>query len=57
MLWKFLSDERAATAIEYGVIGMLIGIAVVIAAGSVGPVLEEMWTGTATKMQEAGAAR
>lgn len=36
MLWKFLKDERGATAIEYGLIAGLISIAVVGGATAVG---------------------
>jgi pilus assembly protein Flp/PilA len=36
MIWKFLSDESGATAIEYGLIAALIALAIIAAVGQTG---------------------
>ncbi len=38
-LRRFLSDERAATAIEYAIIGGMISIMIVVGARSIGTTL------------------
>lgn len=38
-----MRDQRGATAIEYGLIAALIGIAIVAAVGSVGDTLIAIW--------------
>ena len=36
VLWRFASDDSGATAIEYGLIAVLIGCAIIVGAGAVG---------------------
>ncbi|MGE0740568.1 MAG: Flp family type IVb pilin [Hyphomonadaceae bacterium] len=36
MLKRFLKNEDGATAIEYGLIAALIGVAIIVAVGAVG---------------------
>ena len=57
MVWKFLSDEGAATAIEYGLIAMVIGVAIVLASSDLGAVLQQTWGKAATRMEEVGTMR
>jgi pilus assembly protein Flp/PilA len=41
---RFLSDERAVTAIEYAIIGGLVSIAIVAGARSIGTSLSAKFT-------------
>lgn len=50
MIARFLSDERGATAIEYGLIGALISVAVIASVTLLGGALDESFTDTATKV-------
>lgn len=43
MLWKFLRDESAATAIEYGLIAGAIALAIIAAVGMTGDKLVELF--------------
>lgn len=45
MLKRFLKDESGATAIEYGLVATLIGVAITVGANSVGEQLTDK-TGT-----------
>jgi len=40
---KFLADQRGATSIEYGIIGVTISIVIVGAATSIGSKLKGQW--------------
>jgi pilus assembly protein Flp/PilA len=44
MLKRFLKNEDGATAIEYGLIAALIGVAIIAAVGLVGTELETTFT-------------
>ena len=44
-------DERGATAIEYGLIVALIGVAIMGALGSLGGGVGGMWTKISTNVQ------
>jgi len=44
MLKRFLKNEDGATAIEYGLIAALIGVAIITAVGLVGDSLDEVFT-------------
>jgi len=48
MLKRFLKNEDGATAIEYGLIAALIGVAIIAAVGTVGDEL----TATFTKVSD-----
>lgn len=54
MLRKFIRDETAATAIEYGLIIALIALAIVGGAGNLGDYLRGSYEDMATKIQEVG---
>ena len=49
-LARFANDESGATAIEYGLIPALIGVAIVAGAGLVGTNLNSMFNGIAGKL-------
>ncbi len=40
----FIADENGVTAIEYGLIAALIGVAIATAAGAMGDQLETLFT-------------
>jgi pilus assembly protein Flp/PilA len=50
MLKRFLKNEDGATAIEYGLIAALIGVAIITAVGLVGDELETTFTTIDTKL-------
>lgn len=50
-LARFAHDESGATAIEYGLIAALIGVAIVAGAGLVGTNLNTMFNGIAGKLK------
>ena len=54
MLKRFVRDERAATAIEYGLIAAIISMAILAGAGTIGSELKSVYQGTADKIGEAG---
>jgi pilus assembly protein Flp/PilA len=49
-LARFAKDESGATAIEYGLIAALIGIAIVTGAGAVGNNLGSLFNNIAGKL-------
>lgn len=49
-LARFAHDESGATAIEYGLIAALIGVAIVTGAGLVGTNLNTMFQGIAGRL-------
>lgn len=53
MLKRFLNNEDGATAIEYGLIAALIGVAIIAAVGSVGTSLDDTFTGVSTELDAA----
>lgn len=55
MLQKFIRDDSAATAIEYGLIAMIISLAVIAGGSGISNYVQESYQSTATKMQEATA--
>ncbi len=44
LLKKFKNDESGATAIEYGLIAVLISVAIIGGAGALGTSLDERFT-------------
>ncbi|GIK47496.1 MAG: Flp family type IVb pilin [Hyphomonadaceae bacterium] len=50
MIARFLHDERGTTAIEYGLIAVLIGVAIMGAVGLVGDSMKDSFTDTADKV-------
>ncbi len=53
MIKSFLRDESGATAIEYGLIGTLISIAIIVGATSVGSALNSKFDSVATSVDTA----
>lgn len=51
LLARFAKDESGATAIEYGLIASLIGVAIITAAGALGTKLSDMFTFITTKLK------
>jgi pilus assembly protein Flp/PilA len=47
---RFAKDESGATAIEYGLIATLIGVAIIVGAGLVGTNLNTLFTAIAGKL-------
>lgn len=56
MLKQFLQNEDGATAIEYGLIAALIGVAIIAAVGLVGDELKTTFTTIDSKLGTANAA-
>ncbi|MEM8542241.1 MAG: Flp family type IVb pilin [Pseudomonadota bacterium] len=53
MIKSFIRDESGATAIEYGLIGTLISIAIIVGATSLGSTLNGKYNGIATSVDTA----
>ena len=53
MLKRFIDDESAATAIEYGLIAVIISLAILIGAGGIAVEVRQNCQNTAEKVQEA----
>ena len=53
-LKKFLKNEDGATAIEYGLIAALIGVAIIAAVTTLGGSLESTFTEVSTTLDAAG---
>jgi pilus assembly protein Flp/PilA len=51
---RFLKNEDGATAIEYGLIAALIGVAIITAVGLVGTSLNTTFDTISTKLSSAG---
>jgi len=49
-LRRLLADQSGATAIEYGLIAALIGVAIVSALSALGGGTGGMWTGIASQV-------
>lgn len=53
---RFMKDESGATAIEYGLIATLIGVAIIAGATALGSALDGAFQGVADNPALAGAA-
>ena len=51
MLKRFLKNEDGATAIEYGLIAALIGVAIIVAVTSVGTGINTSFNNVAAKLE------
>ena len=51
MLKRFLKNEDGATAIEYGLIAALIGVAIIVAVTSVGTGLNTTFNNVSAKLK------
>ena len=47
MFARFAKDESGATAIEYGLIATLIGVAIIVGAGALGTKLNDVFNAIA----------
>ncbi|HRO03612.1 MAG TPA: Flp family type IVb pilin [Terricaulis sp.] len=54
-LKKFLNNEDGATAIEYGLIAALIGVAIIASLEPLSQALNGTFTGVATELNDAAA--
>lgn len=52
LLKKLRTDERGATAVEYGLIAALIVLAMIGALGGVADVTVNMWTNVSSNVQK-----
>ena len=52
LLARFAKDESGATAIEYGLIAALIGLAIVLGAGQLGDAINNQFGRIAGKLNE-----
>jgi pilus assembly protein Flp/PilA len=52
LIRRFLKDDSAATAIEYGLIATLISLAIFGSAGNFANVLEILWNDNSDKLVE-----
>jgi pilus assembly protein Flp/PilA len=48
---RFVKDESGATAIEYGLIASLIGVAIIVGAGLLGTSLNNTFSTLSSKMR------
>jgi pilus assembly protein Flp/PilA len=48
---RFVKDESGATAIEYGLIASLIGVAIIVGAGALGTKLNTTFNNLSTNMK------
>ena len=48
--WRFVRDESAATAIEYGLIASLIGVAIIAGAAALGTSLNSTFQSVSTSI-------
>lgn len=53
LLAKFRRDESGATAIEYGLIATLIGVAIIAGAAALGTSLNDTFTNVSTELTAA----
>lgn len=53
LLKRFIRDETGATAIEYGLIGVLVSIAIIAGATSLGSALGSKFNTVASKVTNA----
>ena len=53
---KFMTNEKGATSIEYGLIAALIAVAAITAMGGLGNQLENTFTTISSEMEEGTSA-
>lgn len=51
IMLKFLKDESGATAIEYGLLAALIGVAIIGGASALGVSISGLFTGTNSEVE------
>ena len=50
---NYINDESGATAIEYGLIAALVGVALIVGAGRLGTSINEKFGDVATSIDDA----
>lgn len=45
IFWKLWRDESATTAIEYGVIGLVVSVTIVVSVTTIGSKISNKWIG------------
>ena len=53
MILKLLKDESGATAIEYGLIAVLLAMAFFSGVGGVGSIVDNIWNDNAEDLRQA----
>jgi len=53
LMTRYINDESGATAIEYGLIAALIGVALIAGAGAVGNSLDDKFNNVASRINAA----
>ena len=53
LMTRYINDESGATAIEYGLIAALIGVALIVGARAIGTSLNAKFLGVATEVTNA----
>lgn len=53
LVTRYINDESGATAIEYGLIAALIGVAIITAAGNIGTNLDDKFGKVASALSAA----
>jgi len=53
LVTRYIKDESGATAIEYGLIAALIGVAIIVGARAVGTSLNTKFNAVATEVSNA----
>jgi len=51
LLTRFANDESGTTAIEYGLLATLIGVAIIVGATALGGKLNTMFTDVSTQLK------
>jgi pilus assembly protein Flp/PilA len=54
LLSRFIRDESGTTSVEYAVIGMLISVAIIVAAAKLGGVLDDTFVALGAKIPGRG---
>ena len=55
LVLSFVADERAVTAMEYGMIASLVAVAIIVALGNLGLELNKTFTTIARAIADANA--
>ena len=55
-LMRFVKDESGVTAIEYGLIATLVGVAIIVGAGALGTKLNDTFNAISGKVNGPAAA-
>ena len=53
MLRRFIQDESGATAIEYGLIGVILSLAILVGIGKVTGAIDSVWGDNQGRLQQA----